>query len=210
MVKYYAVVSGVVPGIYTDWPTTQRMVSGFPGAIYKSFPTREEAEAFMKTSTFTSTSVPSLNKSIIYTDGSYQGDLCGFGITITATNGDKFIAYGRVPMTIPNNGPTSNLAELYAIYVALSLVQGDVMLYSDSQYAVACLTTYIHNWMKNGWSGVANRTLIEGIYAQMTGRNVTLQHIKRELNAEADALANKGRIGTSNLVVFKNGEQLST
>jgi ribonuclease HI len=205
MVKYYAVVSGVVPGIYTDWPTVQRMTRGYSGAIYKSFRTREEAEAFMRTSTFTSSSISTNNKTIIYTDGSYQDNICGFGVTIAATNGDKFVAYGRVPLTDSSN----NVAELYAIYTALSLVQDDTVLYSDSQYAVACLTTYIHNWMKNGWSGVANRTLIEGIYSQMIGRDVTLQHIMREFNAEADALADKGRIGTENLIIFKNGVRIN-
>jgi ribonuclease HI len=46
--KYYAVVNGVVPGIYYNWDDCKKNVDGFPGAVYKSFPTLEEADAFMR------------------------------------------------------------------------------------------------------------------------------------------------------------------
>ncbi|KAF2128740.1 ribonuclease H-like protein [Dothidotthia symphoricarpi CBS 119687] len=43
--KFYAVASGVVPGIYTDWPTAQAQVET-RGAKYKSFATRQEAQTW--------------------------------------------------------------------------------------------------------------------------------------------------------------------
>jgi ribonuclease HI len=45
--KFYAVKIGKVPGIYSTWDACKAMVDGFPGAVYKSFKTREEAEAFV-------------------------------------------------------------------------------------------------------------------------------------------------------------------
>lgn len=42
--KFYVVWSGRVTGVFTDWATTQRSVDKFPGARFKSFPTRSEAE----------------------------------------------------------------------------------------------------------------------------------------------------------------------
>ncbi|MFT8337435.1 viroplasmin family protein, partial [Schleiferilactobacillus harbinensis] len=45
--KYYAVARGKKTGVFTDWPTTQKLVAGFPGARYKSFPTRTEAAAWV-------------------------------------------------------------------------------------------------------------------------------------------------------------------
>jgi ribonuclease HI len=45
--KFYGVAVGRVPGIYTDWPSTQAQISGFSGAKHKGFKTREEAEAFV-------------------------------------------------------------------------------------------------------------------------------------------------------------------
>lgn len=47
-VKYYAVKVGKTPGVYMKWEECKAMVHGFPGAVYKSFPTREEAERFVQ------------------------------------------------------------------------------------------------------------------------------------------------------------------
>ena len=47
-VKYYAVAVGKKTGIYTKWDECKAMVHGFHGAVYKSFKTPEEAEAFLK------------------------------------------------------------------------------------------------------------------------------------------------------------------
>ena len=44
--KYYAVRTGKKPGIYNTWEECKAVVDGYPGAQYKSFKTREEAEAF--------------------------------------------------------------------------------------------------------------------------------------------------------------------
>lgn len=47
--KYYVVWVGAKPGVYATWPEANRQVAAFPGARYKSFPTREAAErAFAK------------------------------------------------------------------------------------------------------------------------------------------------------------------
>lgn len=219
--KYYAIVSGFKPGIYTDWPTAEKMVKGFPGAIFKSFHTRTEAETFMKQSTAITSTIkagviphmlPLIDKTIIYTDGSAGNNSCGFGVVIITSNGDKLTAYGKVPETVSINGRTNNVAELYAIYVALSLVKGDIVLYSDSQYAISALTSYIHDWAQNGWNGISNRNIVEGTYALMKDRNVTFHHVDAhsgiELNEEADKLAKQGRNGVSDLIAFKNGQQI--
>ncbi len=45
--RYYAVSIGRKPGIYRTWTEAEKQVHGYPKAIHQSFPTREEAEAFM-------------------------------------------------------------------------------------------------------------------------------------------------------------------
>lgn len=45
--KFYAVKRGRKPGIYLTWEDCKAMVHGFPGAIYKSFKTKKEAEEFL-------------------------------------------------------------------------------------------------------------------------------------------------------------------
>lgn len=44
--KFYAVKIGKNPGIYTTWDECKEQVNKFPGSIYKSFKTLEEAEKF--------------------------------------------------------------------------------------------------------------------------------------------------------------------
>lgn len=45
--KFYAVRRGRSTGIYTTWEQCQAQVRGFPCAEFKSFPTEDEAKAFM-------------------------------------------------------------------------------------------------------------------------------------------------------------------
>ncbi len=42
--NFYVVWEGRFPGIYPDWDKCYQQISGFPGAKYKGFVTREEAE----------------------------------------------------------------------------------------------------------------------------------------------------------------------
>jgi len=43
--KYYVVWQGVNPGVYDSWPKAQAQIKGYPAAKYKSFNSKEEAEA---------------------------------------------------------------------------------------------------------------------------------------------------------------------
>ena len=45
--KFYAVKAGRTPGVYETWSDCEKQVKGFGGAIYKSFPTKVEAQAFI-------------------------------------------------------------------------------------------------------------------------------------------------------------------
>jgi len=217
--KYYAVVCGVVPGIYTDWGSTQKMVNNYPGAIFKSFHTRIEAEAFISQSTAVINQLdisdpphvlPLIDKTIIYTDGSFKDSFSGYGVVIISSTGEKFTAYGRVPLVF---GASNNISELYAVYVALSLVNGDAILYTDSTYVIGCLTTYIHGWITNGWKGVANKDIIEGAYNKMLGRNITLQYVPAhsgvQLNEEVDQLAKRGSEQLEELILLKDNVLMS-
>jgi ribonuclease HI len=43
--KWYVVWVGHSPGVYSTWSVTEKQIHGFPGARYKSYESREEAEA---------------------------------------------------------------------------------------------------------------------------------------------------------------------
>ncbi len=45
--KYYAVRIGRKPGVFESWDECRAQTLGFPGAVFKGFPTREDAERFV-------------------------------------------------------------------------------------------------------------------------------------------------------------------
>lgn len=67
--KYYAVKIGKNPGIYENWDECKENVIGFEGAIYKSFSSYEDAQAFLedKKDEIKTSDVP-----VAYVDGSFN------------------------------------------------------------------------------------------------------------------------------------------
>lgn len=47
MAKYYAVKKGRKTGIFTTWAECQEQINGFSGAVYKSFPSEQEAKTYL-------------------------------------------------------------------------------------------------------------------------------------------------------------------
>lgn len=83
--KYYAIRKGRTTGIVTSWPECQQSVSGFPGAQYKSFKTKLEAETYLAKDNgeavnrnFTEEELEAMKDSedtlTIFVDGSYDED----------------------------------------------------------------------------------------------------------------------------------------
>lgn len=50
--KWYVVLKGRKPGIYSIWEDAKAQVAGFPGPVFKSFETKEEAEKVWKLGKF--------------------------------------------------------------------------------------------------------------------------------------------------------------
>ncbi len=70
--KFYAVRVGRRPGVYTTWPACENQVKGFPGAVYKAFPTQDQARTFVEDPSSNSR-IPALppNEAIhVWVDGS--------------------------------------------------------------------------------------------------------------------------------------------
>lgn len=77
-VKFYGVKAGKKPGVYMTWAECQKQVIGFAGALYKSFPTEEEAKEYAYSISSTTTNTTANQSNIftndhydIYVDGSY-------------------------------------------------------------------------------------------------------------------------------------------
>lgn len=76
-------------------------------------------------------------------------------------------------------------AELFAILAALRGIPADLdlLIRSDSQYSIDCVTKWIKNWKRNGWVNaskqpVKNASLIKSIDANLTARAGTVRFEK--------------------------------
>ena len=196
MSKFYAVRNGRVPGIYSTWDQAKQQVHGHSGAIYKSFPTLELAQEFM---TPAISAAPTSVMAEIYTDGSCINRYGGYGIVHLEAGQVKQTYKGRVPI----NPCTNQIAELYAIYMALKTYSAvnPLKLYTDSQYSIGCVTEWCKVWVQNGWQtssgkAVANQELIRDILELHKNRTVIYEYVPGhrgyEFNELADALANEG------------------
>ena len=178
--KYYAVISGHQPGVYTDWSTTEQMIHNYPGAFFRSFSSRKEADLFIN---------KSLNQNnqniepLIYVYGNNDS---GYGLMIKANN-TVLTAYGRIDKIQCNT--------LYGIYIALSLVTGSCMIF--------------HN-IKNNINTNEDHFLVEAINEKMKLRNVIFYPlVDSQIEETISELARMGSTGTESYVLFKNGVRQS-
>lgn len=146
--KYYVVWQGHHPGIYNSWEKCNAEVKNFPGAVYKSFESKEEAEdAFRhgverkpRTIQPKTQKVTAPRDGIIYdsisVDAACSGNpgLMEYRGVQTADKTEIF-HYG------PARDGTNNIGEFLALVHALALLQKrnehTTPIYSDSKTAIA-------------------------------------------------------------------------
>lgn len=86
--KYYAVRKGLRTGIFESWDECKEFVSGYGGAEFKSFKSKEAAEAYMRCEDVTSSGIDldSILKDesycVIFSDGSYRDNKVAYGISL--------------------------------------------------------------------------------------------------------------------------------
>lgn len=93
--KYYAVKEGLSRGIFRTWEECRASVSGYSGAVYKSFKTLEEAGDYLgvgQTAAAIENSVCKTEDCVkIYVDGSYNSATGEFsyGMVVLGKDGDE-------------------------------------------------------------------------------------------------------------------------
>lgn len=136
----------------------------------------------------------------IYTDGSCIDNKGGYGYVLVNANETFTGKKGRVPY-IPC---TNNIAELYAIYMALKNHPDiNINIYSDSEYSVNIFSKWLNYWKGLGWKRtngdkIQNLELIKEIESVLNAKNrlVTFKHVRghagHPINEMADSLAKEG------------------
>ncbi len=173
--KIYAVVSGRAPGLYDEWfgaEGAEAQVKGLPNAIYKSFQSRAEAEAWYHERAgrvptnihIRRTEEPgedyfrlhrealAAGNVVVYTDGGAMVNpgVGGYGAVLLHNDKRKELSGGFARTT-------NNRMELMACIAALQLLKkpATVVLFSDSSYVVNGIAKgWAQRWRANDWQRV--------------------------------------------------------
>ena len=88
MAKFYAVKKGKKTGIFSTWDECKEQVTGFKGAVYKSFKTLSEAEAFLEKNEEKIENIEEVDGVYAYIDGSFDrvSGIYGSGVVIVDGN----------------------------------------------------------------------------------------------------------------------------
>lgn len=237
--KYYVVWNGRKPGVYGDWDSCKAQVDKFPGARFKSFSNRADAESAFKGSpgaaasagavgsaqttrrsgaarktgagksgaaarsprTWTAAEIATVPVEVkIFTDGGCEPNpgKSGSGLALYRNEVLAELWYG-----LHNPHGTNNTAELNALHQALIMARQElesgrsVAIFSDSSYAIQCITQWAEGWKKKGWTRpggeIRNLALIQTMYAlhQTLKEQVQLMHVNGHVGVEGNELADR-------------------
>jgi ribonuclease HI len=146
--KYYVVWSGHRPGVYSTWSECQQQISGYPGAKYKSFARRDDAEkAFTESyDSYVGQATKTLRKT--------PDELAALGVNLESVSTDAACSGNpgdleyqavdtRTREVLFHRGPfpegTINIGEFLAIVHALAWLKQagrNCPVYSDSRVAI--------------------------------------------------------------------------
>jgi ribonuclease HI len=214
--KFYVVWAGRATGVFMDWATTQRHVDKFPGARFKSFPSRAEADqafqagrpasvstrsAAVRGSSTARAQLPAAGVGLqIYCDGACEPNPgnAGSGIAVYRDGTLMQLWYG-----LYNPNGTNNTAELNALHHAMLIAETAIaagqtaQILCDSTYAINCVSRWATGWEAKGWrkagGEIKNLSIIQAAYAVYTRMDSQLQltHVSAHVGTEGNELADR-------------------
>ena len=186
---FYAIYTGHIQNnIFESWEECKKEIYKKPK--YKKFDTLEEAKHFQMYGPF---GTDKIFDYCVYTDGSCKDYIGGYGIYFgkdDPRNVSKKIT-GKA---------TNNIAELVAVIECMKLIGDETVgIYTDSQYAILCCTTYGEKCKHKKWEDIPNADLVrEGYTLHQSKPNITFVHVNAHTlkcdqhsigNREADLLS---------------------
>ena len=191
--KYYAVRTGRETGIFTSWEICREQVAGFPGAAYKSFATREEAEIWLASGSGEASPSPLLGEGgsflEIYVDGSFRADTGAYSYGMVVLKEGEELCF-KEQFTDPEMAAMRNVAgEIRGAMAAMeyALQEGFQTLYLYYDYAG------IRHWCTGEWK--ANKPATQAYRAYYQGLegllDVQFQKVKGHSHNHYNDLADK-------------------
>ena len=166
------------------------------------------------------------NKIIVFTDGS------------TFNNGKKNMKqYGGIGIFFNNNSEdnisqilnddkiTNNVAELTACLKAIEIIinkpnfnyNNQIVIYTDSEYTINCITKWASGWKNNGWKRkqgsklfpVKNCELIKNLYNYHIKYKVIFKHVRSHQTPPSDTQSSQYKLWYGNMMADKLATQAS-
>ncbi len=207
---YYAVKEGKMPGVYKTWAECERQVKGYSGAIYKKFPTYEEAFAFTNPSELIVKRISGLgsqddikedkliqqidlkaNEAIAYVDGSF--DLTKFtysyGVVLITKDGKETYSGRDDDMELAQMRNVSGELKAAMLAMEIALKEKKDTLYLHFDY------TGIRDWAQGNWKTNKDGTkrykrFYDSVKDKLDVKFIKVKaHSGVEYNEEADRLA---------------------
>jgi len=195
--KYYVVWEGRKKGIFSDWDSCQQQIDKFAGARYKSFKSRDQAEAAFRAGpqaeiskaripvrkysgadlkTYSAEEIAALPaQTKIFPDGGCEPNpgQAAPGVAVYRSGQVAELWYG-----LYDPQGTNNTAELNALHQALLMAEKEieekatVAIFCDSKYSIQCVTKWAAGWERKGWKkpggDIKNLDLIQPMFALYT------------------------------------------
>lgn len=190
--KFYAVKVGKKPGVYETWADCQSQISGFSGAVYKGFATKEEAMAFVgegenKQEKYEDT------QAVAYVDGSYDS------VTNAFSYGVVFFYNGQ-EMHFSKKIIDDDLAEMNNVAGEIKGAEAAIQYCLDNN--ITSVTIYhdyegIAKWCNGDWKAKKAGTIAYANFYKEVSSKVRVQFVKvkghsgDQYNELADKLAKK-------------------
>lgn len=200
--KYYAILAGRKPGIYTTWAEAQTQVSGFSGAKFQSFHTEKEAKEYLghngdifeQPVVLKETDYLSDDYDLVYfVDGSYNPatNVVGAGLVVVSNN--KII--NEIPYTLDND---SNMRNVWGeIWAAMRAVD-NARLIGKKKIAIVYDYQGIESWATGAWRAKNDYTSGYKTYMAQAARDLKFDfykvksHTGVEFNEAVDIVAKSG------------------
>lgn len=188
--KYYAVKKGIKPGIYTTWAECEQQVKGFSGAIYKSFSSLDEANAYIGQSDQISGSEADC---IAYVDGSYDHSILAYGSGVVLFYQKKKYTYSHMNNDQRYVSMRNVAGEIEASMAAMKFASKHQCHHLEIHYDYEG----IEKWCTGEWQAKKEGTQAYRDYYLKKSKEMKITFVKvkshsgNTLNDEADQLAKK-------------------
>ncbi len=193
--KFYAVKVGAIPGIYESWAECEPLIKGFPGAEYKSFPTKMEAEYYLTGNAPQTEELPPEGTLYAYVDGSYhiESGFYGYGVVLIFPDGHTEEQSGgdkKEEVATMRNVAGELKGAMLAMQYAVNHGFSRVKIFHDYEG--------IAKWAKGEWKTNLDATAAYREFAWMIGAKIKVDFQKVDAhtgvfyNERADILAKQG------------------